>query len=62
MSKIVRYQFMGSWLYFWVLCIIGIGIPFAILYLVNGTIRLESEVENPEDFIVQYRAGRLVRS
>ncbi len=37
MSRIVRYQFVGSWLWFWLLCITGVGIPFAILQLVNGT-------------------------
>jgi hypothetical protein len=60
MSKIVRYQFMGSWLLFWVLCITGIGIPFAILYLLNTTIRLDSEVGDPEKFVQQYHAGKLV--
>ena len=59
MSKIVRYEFMGSWLWFWLLCITGIGIPFAILHLVNGTIRLESDVDDPEEFQREYRAGKL---
>jgi len=29
MSKIVRHEFMGSWIYFWLLCITVIGIPVA---------------------------------
>jgi hypothetical protein len=29
MSKIVRYEFMGSWLFFWLVCITVIGIPVA---------------------------------
>ncbi len=60
MSRIVRYQFMGSWFLFWLLCITGVGIPFAVLYLLNGTIRLESEVDDPEEFVHEYRAGKLV--
>jgi hypothetical protein len=60
MSKIVRYQFMGSWVLFWLLCITGVGIPLAILYLLNSTIRMDSEVDDPEKFAQEYRAGKLV--
>jgi len=58
MSKIVRYEFMGSWLYFWLHCISGIGIPVAILYLLNGTLRIEDEMTDPEQFVSAFRAGR----
>lgn len=58
MSKIVRYEFMGSWLYFWLLCISGIGIPVAILYLLNGTLRIDDEMTDPEQFVSAFRAGR----
>jgi hypothetical protein len=58
MSKIVRYEFMGSWLYFWLLCISGIGIPVAILYLLNGTLRIEDEMTDPEQFVSAFRAGK----
>src|SRR5215831_19160151 len=39
MSKIVRYRFMGSWWWLWVLCVSGIGPPLAVLYLLTGTVR-----------------------
>jgi hypothetical protein len=58
MSKIVRYEFMGNWLYFWLLCISGIGTPVAILYLLNGTLRIEDEMTDPEQFVSAFRAGR----
>jgi len=58
MSKIIRYEFMGNWLLFWVLCITGIGIPFAILYLLNGTLRIEDEMADPEQFVSAFRAGK----
>jgi len=41
MATISRYEFTGSWIFFWFLCITGVGIPVAILYLLNGTIRIE---------------------
>jgi hypothetical protein len=58
MSKIVRYEFMGSWLLFWFLCITVIGIPVAILYLMNGTLRIEDEMADPERFVSTFRAGK----
>lgn len=55
MSKIVRYEFMGSWFYFWLLSITVIGIPLALLYLLSGTLRIESAMEDPERFVEQFR-------
>lgn len=59
MSKIVRYEFMGSWFYFWLLSITVIGIPLALLYLISGTLRIEHEMDDPERFVESFRAGRL---
>jgi len=39
MSKIVRFEFMGNWWVFCLLCITGIGLPLAFLYFVSGTLR-----------------------
>jgi hypothetical protein len=58
-SSIVRYEFMGSTVAFWLLCLTGVLIPVAIVYLVNGTIRIENEVADPEEFVEQYRSGKL---
>lgn len=55
MSRIVRYEFMGSWFYFWLLSITVIGIPLALLYLLSGTLRIESAMEDPERFVEQFR-------
>jgi hypothetical protein len=58
MSRIIRYEFMGSWLWFWVLCVSIIGIPLAVLYLVNGTVRIEDELDDPELVLEKLRSGR----
>ena len=58
MPKLIRWEFMGSWLLFWIMCITGLGIPLALLYLINGTLRVEYEVEDPDRFIAEYRAGK----
>lgn len=56
MGKIIRWEFMGSWILFWALCVSVIGIPLALLYLVNGTLRIEEEVPDPERFVSEFRS------
>jgi len=58
MSKIVRYEFMGSWWIFWGLCVTVVGLPVAFLYFVNGTLRVENDLENPEEFVSRFRASK----
>ena len=56
MATISRYEFMGSWLYFWLLCITVVGIPLAVLYLLNGTIRIDEQVDDAESVVNGLRA------
>lgn len=58
MAKIVRYEFMGNWIFFWFMCITVVGIPLAVLYLVDGTVRVEEELDDPERFLTQFRSRR----
>jgi hypothetical protein len=58
MAKITRYEFMGSWVFFWFTCITIIGIPIALLYLINGTIRIEEHVDDGERLASILRAAR----
>jgi hypothetical protein len=60
MSKVIRHQFMGSWLLFWLMSVTVIGIPLAILYLIEGTVRIDTEMEDPEKFIAEYKSRKLV--
>lgn len=60
MSKIVRYRFMGSWWRFWLLCVSVIGLPLAVLYLLTGTIRMDTDVDNPEQLAEDLYSGELV--
>jgi hypothetical protein len=55
MDKIVRREFVGSWILFWVLCVTIIGIPVAVLYLINGTVVIEQQIENAEQFMQEFR-------
>jgi hypothetical protein len=59
MSKIVRYRFMGSWWWFWLFCVSIIGSPVAILYLVTGTIRMDTDVDEPEQFVEDLYASKV---
>jgi hypothetical protein len=59
MSKVVRYEFLGNWFLFWALCVTGIGIPLGLLYLLDGTLRIETEMDDPEQFVAEFRAGKI---
>lgn len=54
MDKIKRREFTGNWLLVWLLGISGIGIPIAILYLLEHTIEIEYEVKDAEAFMDSY--------
>ncbi|MGD0870419.1 MAG: hypothetical protein ABSB88_12755 [Bryobacteraceae bacterium] len=58
MSRIVRCEFTGSWLLFWICCVTVIGIPIGIQYLLSATVRVETEMAEPERFVSEFRAGR----
>jgi hypothetical protein len=58
MSKIVRYEFLGSWIIFSLMFLSGVGIPGAILYLLNGLVSLETTMDDPEKFLAEFRAGK----
>ncbi len=58
MDKIVRREFRGNWLLFWVLCLTGIGIPLALLYLITGIVEIHSACEDAETAIEKVRARR----
>lgn len=58
MDKIVRREFRGNWLLFWVLCLTGIGLPLALLYLISGLVEIHSECEDAETAIEKIRARR----
>lgn len=57
MSKIIRHEFMGNAVVFYLLCLSIVGIPLAVLYLVNGTVTVEEDIQNPNKFLNEYRSG-----
>ncbi|MCH8204762.1 MAG: hypothetical protein IID09_06330 [Candidatus Hydrogenedentes bacterium] len=61
MGKIVRYEFLGNPMRFWFMCITVIGIPMAILYLIEATVGIQESLDNPEEFLEKYRSGKFKR-
>lgn len=61
MGKIVRREFVGSRLLFSVLFLLGITLPVAIIYLLEATVTVEDEMENPEEFMTALRQGKVSR-
>lgn len=58
MAKLIRREFVGSRLLFWFQCLTLVGIPLAILHLLEGTVEVEHELEDPEAFLREFRGGR----
>ena len=58
MSKIVRYEFPGSRWVSLLYCLSLIGIPFAVLYLLGWTAVVHKDLENPTEFLEQWRGAR----
>jgi hypothetical protein len=60
MPKIVRYEFLGSWVLFLLCCIFVILLPLGLVYVITNTIRIEEEMDSPEKFVEEFRQGKLV--
>ena len=56
MDKIVRREFTGSWLLFWALGLTGIGLPIALIYLLDRTVEVHTEVKEAEAALDKIRA------
>ena len=57
MGKIVRHEFLGNRLVVLFFVITGIGIPLAVIYLLESLVKVEEEMENPSEFLRTYRAS-----
>jgi hypothetical protein len=61
MGKIVRRQFVGSRILFFLLCVLGVTIPFALIYLLEATVTIEDEMDDPEKFMAALGEGKIGR-
>ena len=55
MGKLIRREFLGNRFILWLLWISGIGIPLAIVYLLEGTVTIEEAMESPNEFVENLR-------
>ena len=58
MDKIVRREFTGSWTIFAILIFTGIGVPFALLYLVDNTVEIHTRVDDAEEAFAKIQSRR----
>jgi hypothetical protein len=54
MSKIVRHEFLGSWWAFWLLPL-NRRDSLAFLYFVNSTLRVDTDMDEPEQLVETLR-------
>lgn len=55
MARVKYREFVGSVLWFWFLCCTVVGIPLALLYLIDRTVEVEEEVADPERMLKTIR-------
>jgi len=48
MDKVTRYEWQGSVIILTLLCLLGITIPFAVVYFMNNLLRIETQVADGE--------------
>ena len=51
MSTLSRYEFVGNAFVFWLMAVLVITIPIAILYLMQSTLCVQTEVDDAEDIV-----------
>jgi hypothetical protein len=55
-ATITQYKFLGSWIAFTILCLTIVGIPVALLYLLNSLVSVSEEVDDPVEAVETHRS------
>jgi hypothetical protein len=56
MAQIVRHEFVGNKILFTLLCLIGIGIPLAVIYFAESTVTVKEEIDDATGFLESFRS------
>ena len=56
MDKVTRFEWQGSIPLLTLLCILGITLPFAVVYFTNNLLRIETQVPDGEKLADYLRA------
>ena len=51
MEKVTLRKFTGSWFRVYFLCATILGIPAAIIYIIESTVGIQHEVDDAEEFL-----------
>lgn len=55
MGKIIRHEFLGNRFVVFLLCLSGVGIPWALLHVLEGLVTIEEELEDPTAFLEEHK-------
>jgi len=58
MGKIVYHEFLGSRLLLMILALSVVGIPLAVIYVLENTVTVEESFESPSEFLDTQREMR----
>ena len=59
MDRVTRCEFVGSPILLIILFLTGIGIPIALLYLMNKTVAVAQEIADANAFLAAFSAGKV---
>jgi ABC-type molybdate transport system permease subunit len=54
-GKIVRYEFLGSYVYVCIAFLLVVTIPLAVIHIITATVRIDEQLENPSEFLAQHK-------
>lgn len=60
MGRIIRHEFLGSRLFVVAACCTIIGIPIALIYIIQCTVTIVEEMESPTEFLQQWKSERSI--
>jgi hypothetical protein len=55
MARLIRREFVGSKFLLWLLLVIPLLLPLGIAYLIDGTVTVDHEMDDPEAFLADLR-------
>jgi hypothetical protein len=58
MGKVIYREFLGSKPLVFCMCLTGIGIPLAVIYVLEWLVTIEEEVADPTAFLEMHRRKR----
>lgn len=48
MDKVTRYEWHGNWALLFLLCLMGITLPYAVVYFTTNLLKIETQIKDAD--------------